>query len=100
VATQISDEQLTAIVVNAIMNSLLLSGRPVPDVVTATTKLLKEIEGFDSPMGVDVTVDLELQLGINLPHNVFVKEVNGRPRARTLSEVVTIIRRRLADKEA
>ena len=99
-AQQFSGDQVTAIVVDAITNSLLLSGRPAPNNITATMKLLKDIEGFDSPMGVDVTVDLELQLGIDLPHNIFVKEVNGVPRARTLNEIVDILRGKLVRKEA
>ena len=66
----------------------VFEGRPQP------------IEGFDSPAGVDVTVDLELQLGIGLPHNVFVKTVNGRPRARTLNEVVDVLCRMLGAEES
>jgi hypothetical protein len=96
---QLSRDQVTAIVNAAITASLLLSGRPVPNAITASMKLLNEIDGFDSPMGVDVTVDLELQLGIELPHNIFVKTVNGRPRARTLHEVVDILCRMLAREE-
>lgn len=97
---QLPREQVTAIVSKAITDSLLLSGRPVPNEITATTKVIGEIEGFDSPAGVDVTVDLELQMGIGLPHNVFVKTVNGRPRARTLNEVVDILCRVLGAKES
>jgi acyl carrier protein len=96
----LSREQVIAIVSKAIADSLFLSGRPVPNEIAATTKIIGEVEGFDSPAGVDVTVDLELQLGIALPHNVFVKTVNGRPRARTLNEVVDVLCRMLGAKES
>jgi hypothetical protein len=98
--SQLSREQVTTIVSEAITNSLYLSGRPVPNGIAPTEKIIGEIEGFDSPAGVDVTVDLELQLGISLPHNVFIKTVNGRPRARTLNEVVDVLCRMLAAKES
>jgi hypothetical protein len=98
--SQFSRAQVTAIVFEAITNSLFTSGRPVPDGIAATTKIIGGIEGFDSPAGVDVTVDLELQLGIGLPHNVFVKTVNGRPRARTLNEVVDVLCRMLGAEES
>ena len=97
---QFSRELVTAIVAKAITDSLFLSGRPVPSEIAATAKIIDEIEGFDSPAGVDVTVDLELQLGIDLPHNVFIKTVNGRPRARTLNEVVDVLCRMLGAKES
>jgi acyl carrier protein len=97
---QPSREQVTAIVSKAITDSLLQSGRPAPDEIIATKKIIGELDGFDSPAGVDVTVDLELQLGIDLPHNVFIKTVNGRPRARTLNEVVDVLCRMLAAKES
>ena len=97
---QFSREQVTTILAKAITDSLFLSGRPTPKEIVATTKIIGEIEGFDSPAGVDVTVDLELQLGIDLPHNVFIKTVNGRPRARNLSEVVAVLCRMLAAKES
>jgi hypothetical protein len=96
---QFSREQVVAIVTQAILNSLITSGRPTPDEIVVITKIIGEIDGFDSPAGVDVTVDLELQLGIELPHNVFIKTVNGRPRARTLNEVVDVLCRMLAAKE-
>lgn len=97
---QLSREQVTAIVFQAITDSLVLSGRPAPQEIAAATKIIGEIEGFDSPAGVDVTVDLELQLGIDLPHNVFIKTVNGRPRARTLNEIVEVLYRMLGAKES
>ena len=97
---QFSRELATAIVAKAITDSLFLSGRPVPNEIAVTAKIIDEIEGFDSPAGVDVTVDLELQLGIDLPHNVFIKTVNGRPRARTLNEVVDVLCRMLRAKES
>jgi acyl carrier protein len=96
---QFSREQVVAILIQAILNSLTSSGRPTPDEIVVTKKIIGEIDGFDSPAGVDVTVDLELQLGIELPHNVFVKTVNSRPRARTLNEVVDVLCRMLAAKE-
>jgi acyl carrier protein len=97
---QLSRERVTAILSKAITDSLLLSGRPAPNDIPAATKPIGEIDGFDSPMGVDVTVDLELQLGIDLPHNVFIKTVNGRPCARSFNEVVDILCRMLAAKES
>ena len=97
---QFTREQLTAILAQAIRDSLLMSGRPAPNEIAAATRIIGEIEGFDSPAGVDVTVDLELQLGIDLPHNVFIKTVNSRPRARTLNEVVDVLYRMLGAKES
>jgi hypothetical protein len=97
---QFSREQVMAIVAKAVTDSLFLSGRPAPNEIAAATKIIGEIEGFDSPAGVDVTVDLELQLQIDLPHNVFIKTVNGRPRARNLSEVVDVLCRMLGAKES
>jgi len=94
-----SREQVTAILAHAIRDSLSMSGRPAPNEIAAATKIIGEIEGFDSPAGVDVTVDLELQFGIDLPHNVFIKTVNGRPGARTLNEVVDVLCRMLGAKE-
>ena len=63
---QFSREQVVAIVTQAILNSLISSGRPTPDEIVVTKKIIGEIDGFDSPAGVDVTVDLELQLGLEL----------------------------------
>jgi hypothetical protein len=97
---KLSREQVTVIVSEAITNSLYQSGRPVPNGIATTDKIIGEIEGFDSPAGVDVTVDLELQFGIDMPHNVFIKTVNGRPRARTLNEVVDVLCRILEGKES
>ena len=96
---QFSREQVAKIVAKAIIDSLFNSGRPLPDEIAATERVIGEIDGFDSLAGLDVTVDLELQFGVELPQNVFIKAVNGHPRARTLTEVVDVICQMLAAKE-
>lgn len=91
-------EQVAGIVESCIVNTLRLSGRAVP-VVNRQLRPLVDIKGFDSPCGVDATVDIEIQLGgLDLSTNIFVKEVNGRPRARSFSEVVAAICRVLSIK--
>jgi hypothetical protein len=90
-------QEILDIVSAAIAESLRLSGREVPP-FTQKVKPLKDIAGFDSPLGVEVTVDLEIQLGIDLPNNIFIKTVNGQDRARSFIEVVDVLYRVLESK--
>jgi hypothetical protein len=88
--TDDSRKRVAQILISCIVTSLQLSGHQVPE-FNYHQKPLKDISGFDSPLGVEVTVDLEIQLGIALPDNIFIKETNGRARARSLSEVILAI---------
>jgi hypothetical protein len=83
-------ERVAQILVSCINTSLQLSGHR-PAEFNYHLKPLKDIAGFDSPIGVEVTVDLEIQLGVLLPDNIFIKEANSGPRARSFSEVVVAI---------
>jgi len=92
----LSREHVAAAVADAIAESLRRSGREVP-AFSEKLRPLKDIAGFDSPLGVEVTVDLEIRFGIELPNNVFIKHVGGQPRARTFREVVDVMVRMLRE---
>jgi len=82
---------VVAVVLRRVISDCLQrSGRAMPQ-IGPDTKVVDGVPGFDSLCGLEATVDLEQQLGITLEDNVFVKEVNGRPRARTFGEVVKAI---------
>jgi hypothetical protein len=73
---------------HAIAATLRLSGRKLPE-FRDTDKPLKDYEGFDSQCGLEVTVELEVALGVDdFGNNVFVKGAGKSPQARSLSEIV------------
>ena len=49
---------------------------------------LTTIKGFDSLCGIEVTVELQERLRLKLEDNIFVENNGGRPKARTLKQVI------------
>lgn len=72
---------------SVISDCLSRSGRDMPQ-INPDKKVIDEVPGFDSLCGLEATIDLEARLGISLEDNVFIKDVLGRPRARTFGEVL------------
>lgn len=83
-----SSSDLRKAVCTAIEICLERSGRKPPE-FRDSDKPIKDYEGFDSQCGVEVTVELEVMLGIeNLGNNIFITGDGKVPRASKLSEVV------------
>lgn len=88
--TSITLEEAVALVTNAIANCLTASGKQSTE-ITMDEAPLAAIAGFDSLCGLEVTIELEQQLGAQLDENVFVRTVGSRSRPRTLREVCKAI---------
>jgi hypothetical protein len=74
-----------------------ISGRPATQIVEGTCPI-GDLDQFDSLNGVEATVELSSQLGIDLPGvNTFVNEKGTR--ALTISEVADAICKFTARKE-
>lgn len=82
-----STGEVATILRDVIADCLGRSGREMPQ-LRPDKKIIDGVPGFDSLLGLEATIDLELRLGVTLEDNVFIKEVLGRPRARTFGEVV------------
>ena len=82
-----SPNEISALLAKAITHCLKRSGKTAPR-IDPYVRVIDGIEGFDSLCGIEATIDLEEHLGIDLGDNIFVKEVDGRPRARTFNEVI------------
>lgn len=82
-----SKSEVAKVLRSVISDCLSRSGREVPE-IGSDMKIIDGLPGFDSLCGLEATIELELRLGISLEDNVFIKEVLGRPRARTFGEVV------------
>ncbi|MGH9433399.1 MAG: hypothetical protein ACRD3T_17850 [Terriglobia bacterium] len=77
---------------NAIAETLRRSGREIPDLDNFELCPIQDIAGFDSQCGIEVTVELEAILGIaDLTDNIFIKDIDSKPRARTFAETVGAI---------
>ncbi len=75
-----------------IAETLARSGREMPKFNNYELHPIVDIAGFDSQCGIEVTVELETVLKIDdLSDNVFIKEVQGKSRARTFNEIVDAI---------
>ena len=75
---------------SVISDCLRRSGREMPQ-IGSDKKIIDGVAGFDSLCGLEATIDLEVRLGVSLEDNVFIKEVLGRPRARTFGEVLSAL---------
>jgi hypothetical protein len=75
---------------SVIVDCLHRSGREVPE-IGSDMKIIDGFPGFDSLCGLEATIELELRLGVSLEDNIFIKEVQGRPRPRTFGEVVSAL---------
>ena len=85
---------------NAIAETLSLSGKEMPNLTDYELCPILDIAGFDSQCGIEVTVELETVLGIaDLTDNIFIKEVDSRPIARTFDETVAAILSRMGVKQ-
>ena len=82
--------EVAKILRSVIADCLARSGREIPQ-IGSDKKIITGVDGFDSLCGLEATIDLEARLGITLEDNVFIKDVLGRPRARTFAEVVKAI---------
>jgi acyl carrier protein len=85
-----SADEISALLAAAIAACLKRSGRSAPR-IDPYARVIDGIAGFDSLCGIETTLELESELGIDLGDNLFVKEVDGRPRARTFNEVVGLL---------
>lgn len=85
-----TETEAIQVVRSAISECLERSGRAIPDIKDGT-KIIDGVAGFDSHCGLEATIDLEVRLGVKLSENVFIKEVNGEARARTLREVAVAL---------
>ena len=85
-----SKSEVAKVLRNVISDCLHRSGREVPE-IGSDMKIIDGFPGFDSLCGLEATIELELRLGVGLEDNVFIKEVQGRPRARTFGEVVNAL---------
>lgn len=85
-------EEAAAILAKAIADCLKRSGKRVPR-IDPNTRVIDGIDGFDSLCGLETTVELEADLAITLEDNIFIMEVDGRPRARTFNQIVEAILR-------
>lgn len=85
-------------VCDAISTTLRRSGRGVPE-FKGGDRPLTDYEGMDSQCGLEVTIALEEELGIDdLGNNIFVRGTGKSVRAKSLSEVVNTIQTRLRAK--
>ncbi|HKN73623.1 MAG TPA: hypothetical protein VJW94_00500 [Candidatus Acidoferrum sp.] len=71
----------------AIKSCLAASGRTMP-ALRSDQCPLTAIDGFDSLCGIEVTVELQERLGVRLEDNIFVHTGTGRPKPRTVDEIV------------
>jgi len=85
-----SKTEIAKVLRSVIADCLHRSGREVPE-IGSDMKIIDGFPGFDSLCGLEATIDLELRLGVSLDDNIFIKEVQGRPKARTFAEVVTAL---------
>lgn len=85
-----SKNEVAKVLRSVISDCLTRSGREVPQ-IASDEKIIDGVAGFDSLCGLEATIDLEVRLGVGLDDNIFIKEVLGRPRARTFGEVVTAL---------
>jgi hypothetical protein len=75
----------------AIAATLRRSGREVPE-FRDQDEPVKSYDGFDSQCGLEVTVELEVLLGIDdLGTNIFVKDTGKTTCARNLGEIVGVV---------
>lgn len=85
------EPQTRQAICNAIAVTLRRSGREVP-AFQDNDEPIKTYEGFDSQCGVEVTVELEISLGVSdLGNNIFIKENGKSTRPRTLAEVIAAV---------
>ncbi len=85
-----SKNEAAKVLRSVIYDCLARSGRDAPQ-ISSDAKIIDGVAGFDSLCGLEATIDLEMRLGVSLEDNIFIKEVSGRPRARTFGEVVTAL---------
>ncbi len=85
-----SKTEVANVLRSVISECLARSGREVPP-IGSDKKIIDGVPGFDSLCGLEATIDLEMRLGVTLEDNLFIKEVLGRPRARTFGEVLTAL---------
>lgn len=85
-----TDDSIFRALARAVANCLKRSGKPVP-AMRPDIRVIDGVDGFDSLCGIETTLELEEELKLDLGDNIFIKEVDGRPRARTFKEVVDAI---------
>jgi hypothetical protein len=99
-STTEAKQQVIEALKNAIAETLCRSGREMPNLADYDLCPIRDLEGFDSQCGIEVTVELESVLGIgDLTDNIFIKEVDSRPIARTFDETVAAILSRMGVKQ-
>jgi acyl carrier protein len=84
---QRSREEIASDLAAAIKTCLAASGRIMPP-LRGDQCPLTTIEGFDSLCGIEVTVELQERFGVRLQDNIFIHDSTGRPKARTVDEIV------------
>jgi|SRR5581483_4313138 len=91
-AQKYTRQQLFELLEQAINKSLKASGKP-PVSLSWEMKPLMAIDGLDSQMGVEVTLEIELALDpeIDLGTNLLLEDSGATPRARKVKEVIGAI---------
>jgi hypothetical protein len=93
-----TEQETRKSICEAIAATLRRSRREVPE-FRDQDEPVKSYEGFDSQCGIEVTVELEVLLGIDdLGTNIFVKDAGKTTCARNLAEIVGAVLFKLKTK--
>ena len=93
-----TEQETRRSICEAIAATLRRSGRAVPE-FRDQDEPVKSYDGFDSQCGIEVTVELEVLLGIDdLGTNIFVKNAGKKTCARNLAEIVGAVQLKLKTK--
>ena len=83
-------QEIVTTVVQTVVQVQMISGRP-SDGIGASTRPLRDVEGFDSLSGLEATVMLSESLGVDLPNdcNPFISKDGNR--ALSVNEIADAI---------
>ena len=97
----IDQEVVERELLTAIRECMEAAGKECPPLTTDLVPL-KDIKGFDSLSGVEVTVDLESKLGKDCGDDLFVAGLGKNAKPRSVREVAKLViaRMKLAPKGA
>jgi hypothetical protein len=97
-AIAIDQEAVEHELVAAIQVCMETTGKECPP-LTGDTVPFKDIKGFDSLCGVEVTVDLESKLGRDCGEDLFVAGSGKNARPRSVREVAKLVITRIKRAE-
>ena len=85
-------QQVAAALMSGICTTVCRSGGDTPAINDESLRPILDVTGFDSQCGIEVTVELEAALQVaDLGENIFIEDVDGKTRARTVREVIDAI---------